>query len=123
MDHLLSLIPEGDVIPVVTVTSPRNTRMLRTLFRRRFVARWPLPDYFGPGKHRLGCQLISPDFREAPVAPVRDPVAVPVAAVGTMFSLMSADGLVLRDFVHTSHGPSFLLSLPAPGELNDTSPP
>jgi ribosomal protein S18 acetylase RimI-like enzyme len=45
-------------VPIYTVTSPRNTRMLRLLFGLRFAGRWVLPDYFGPGRHRIGCQLL-----------------------------------------------------------------
>jgi RimJ/RimL family protein N-acetyltransferase len=45
-------------LPIYTVTSPRNARMLRVLFNLRFAGRWVLPDYFGPGRHRIGCQLL-----------------------------------------------------------------
>lgn len=47
-------------VPIYTVTSPRNTRMLRLLFGLRFAGRWVLPDHFGPGRHRIGCQLVRP---------------------------------------------------------------
>lgn len=45
-------------VPIYTVTSPRNIRMLRLLFSLRFAGRWVLPDHFGPGRHRIGCQLL-----------------------------------------------------------------
>lgn len=45
-------------VPIYTVTSPRNTRMLHILFSLRFAGRWVLPDYFGPERHRIGCQLL-----------------------------------------------------------------
>jgi ribosomal protein S18 acetylase RimI-like enzyme len=48
----------ADVLPMCAVTSPRNARMLRLLFSLRFAGRWMLPDYFGPGRHRFGCQLL-----------------------------------------------------------------
>jgi GNAT superfamily N-acetyltransferase len=47
-----------DKLPIYAVTSPRNTRMLHLLFGLRFAGRWVLPDYFGPGRHRIGCQLL-----------------------------------------------------------------
>jgi GNAT superfamily N-acetyltransferase len=45
-------------LPIYTVTSPRNTPMLRLLFNLHFAGRWVLPDHFGPGRHRIGCQLL-----------------------------------------------------------------
>jgi hypothetical protein len=54
---------ERDDRPIYTVTSPRNIRMLRLLFRIDFAGRWVLPDFFGPGRHRIGCQLVHPVTR------------------------------------------------------------
>ena len=50
----------ADRLPVYTVTSPHNFRMLRILFNLGFAGRWALPDYFGPGRHRIGCQMRRP---------------------------------------------------------------
>jgi RimJ/RimL family protein N-acetyltransferase len=50
----------GTVLPVYTVTSPRNTRMLRVLFNLGFAGRWALPNHFGSGRHRIGCQMLLP---------------------------------------------------------------
>jgi GNAT superfamily N-acetyltransferase len=60
-----------DLVPIVTVTSPFNVRMLRVLFRRDFAVRWFVRDYFGPGRHRFGLQL-----RRRPPHPPAAPSAV-----------------------------------------------
>jgi ribosomal protein S18 acetylase RimI-like enzyme len=52
-------------VPWFTVTSPLNYLMLRILFHRDFGGRWFMPDFFGPGRHRLGCQLRTPGSRPA----------------------------------------------------------
>jgi ribosomal protein S18 acetylase RimI-like enzyme len=59
IDDCLSSVDDDfrALVPIVTITSPRNRLMLRIIHGRGFRARWYLPDYFGPGRDRLGCQL------------------------------------------------------------------
>jgi N-acetylglutamate synthase-like GNAT family acetyltransferase len=48
---------EQNELPVYTMTSPRNSAMLRLLFDQGFVGPWGLPHFFGPGLHRIGMRL------------------------------------------------------------------
>jgi GNAT superfamily N-acetyltransferase len=119
MDHLLAMVPPDTDIPIVTVTSPRNARMLHTLFRRRFVARWLLRNYFGPGKHRFGCQLLT--AKQLPTPP--DLRTIAVTELGSLFSVMEAQDLVVRALAQTPRGLSYVLGRARPGELLPTTPP
>jgi ribosomal protein S18 acetylase RimI-like enzyme len=75
IDHMLDLLGSGrEVTPVVTVTAPTNVPMLKILFKRGFSARWYLPDHFGPGMHRFGCQLLAPGPPPDPDEGVRVPL-------------------------------------------------
>lgn len=95
IDHMLELLgDEQHLTPVVTVTSPHNVRMLKALLQRGFSARWFLPDHFGPGSHRFGCQLLavdSPDPREA--------VRIPVSRLDRVAELMRTSGFRVRSIV------------------------
>jgi hypothetical protein len=108
---------------VVAVTSPRNHSMLRLLFARGFAVRWVLPDHFGPGRHRFGCQLRT----GAGWAPGSQVNWVPTAAVGTLRWLVQTRGLVIRALVPAScgaaFGPVFELAEPASGDLVPAPPP
>jgi GNAT superfamily N-acetyltransferase len=109
--------------PVIAVTSPRNHTMLRVLFARGFVARWVLPDHFGPGRHRLGCQLRS----GVDWPPGSGAGWVPTTAVGTLRWLVQTRGLVIRALRPASSapvfGPVFELAEPASGDLLPCTPP
>jgi hypothetical protein len=48
----------ADLLPVCAVTSPQNPQMLHLLFSMRFAGRWMLADHWGPGRHRIGFQLL-----------------------------------------------------------------
>jgi GNAT superfamily N-acetyltransferase len=102
--------------PVVTVTSPRNDRMLRLLFRYGFTASSALRDFFGPGQHRLGCELPG-----AATAEPGDARRVPAEAVPAVFRLMERHQLVIRGLVTTPRGPAFEL-VPRAGPADDLPP-
>ncbi len=119
MSHLLTVLPDGDRTAVVTVTSPRNLRMLRTLFRRGFAARWALTDYFGPGKHRFGCQLVRPGR----FLPPSSTWCIPIAAFGTLFEMMRTQDLVVRTVTESGLGQAFLATDWQPAEFFQASPP
>lgn len=105
---------------IYTVTSPQNIRMLRILFGWNFAGRWALPDHFGPGRHRIGCQLLretSPQSSRS--VRIR---TVPVAQSDQLMALI-ANGWVLRSVRHagaeahfelTTAGPDDFLPCPAP---------
>jgi GNAT superfamily N-acetyltransferase len=113
IDHFLASVGPGrHHVPVVTITSPRNVVMLRTLFRRHFVARWLLRDYFGPGKHRFCCQL-HPTGRWDPAVPSR---WVPVADQATLFALVEG-GMAVRSLRSAGGTPEYELVPPAPDFL------
>jgi ribosomal protein S18 acetylase RimI-like enzyme len=102
VDHMLALLgDERHVTPVLTVTSPSNTRMLKALLRRGFVARWFLADYFGPGYDRFGCQLL-------PVPPQVDPahrVRVPVARLDQIAELIRTGDFAVCSLVGSGATP------------------
>lgn len=95
-----------DKLPIYTVTSPRNTRMLRILFNSRFAGRHVLLDHFGPGRHRIGCQLLrgTSDLKEA--TRVRQ---VQLADIHRLDRLVH-DGWVIRDHHKGSAEPFFELA-------------
>jgi ribosomal protein S18 acetylase RimI-like enzyme len=118
--HVLSeLRPDLEKIPFVTLTSPFNTRMLRTLFRHGFVARWALPDYFGPQRHRFGFQLTN----QPVLGPAAETCRVPSTALGTAFWLMEAHHFVVRALVNTSRGLHFDMAPTCNGDFIETLPP
>lgn len=109
IDYFLSSRGPGqDQVPVVTITSPRNLVMLRTLFRRHFAARWLLRDYFGPGKHRFCAQLHTTGTWPSAVPPRW----VPAGDLDTVFRLVEG-GLVVRSLRSDRGTPEFELIPPA----------
>jgi GNAT superfamily N-acetyltransferase len=109
IDYFLeSMGAARDEVPVVTITSPRNVVMLRTLFRRKFVARWVMRDYFGPGKDRFLCQLHGTG-RWPSATPPRWVSADDLAAVLGMVD----EGFAVRSFRWADGCPQFELVPPA----------
>jgi len=92
--------------PIYTVTSPRNSRMLRLLFHVHFAGRWVLPDFFGRGRHRIGCQLLQPGSRG------RTPLQTALVRVSSIHQLDSLvdDGWLIRGLRRDPAGPFFELS-------------
>jgi GNAT superfamily N-acetyltransferase len=117
-------------LPIYTVTSPRNTRMLHLLFNLHFAGRWVLPDHFGPGRHRIGCQLLrrTSGLRES--ASVRQ---VPLADIHGLGRLVG-DGWVICGQHEDKTGPFFELAAgsgedflacpppPSPGRIHAERP-
>ncbi len=108
-----------DKLPIYTVTSPRNMRMLRLLFNARFVGRHVLLDHFGPGRHRLGCQLLrrTSDLKE--MATVRQ---VQLTDIHELNRLVR-DGWVIRDHHKRRTGPFFELAEGSDKDLLACPPP
>ena len=119
-DLITSAAQRGIADVLITATSPRNHAMLKLLFSCDFAARWPLPDFFGPGQHRLGCQL----RRRSVPRPAGAGVFVPMSALDVLFRAMSQNELVVRT-IETAHSEAqFVLSSTAPDEfLGSTSWP
>lgn len=104
---------------VVTVTSPRNRRMLRVLFKHGFAVRWILRDFFGPDRHRFGLQLRSRHSSSSP----GDRMWVPVTQVDDVFEAVERLGLVVRAEVERPGGAHFELDRPGEGEFPPGTPP
>jgi GNAT superfamily N-acetyltransferase len=122
IDYFLeSMGSARDEVPVVTITSPRNVVMLRTLFRRNFAARWVLRDHFGPGKDRFLCQLHSPGWGPS----TTPPHWVSADDLGTVLRLVD-EGFVVRSFRWADGLPEFEVVSPAidflPFSCPDLSP-
>ena len=129
IDHMLSFLgDQRDQLPVVTVTSPANLVMLKTLFRKGFSARWFMADHFGPGHHRFGCQLLNsgragsgPADRQATH---RGPaVWVPVTEVATIRRMMNTEGFRVRSHDGTTPSARFELVRTLPGDFLPAEPP
>jgi GNAT superfamily N-acetyltransferase len=119
MDHFLrAMEPQWRSNAVATVTSPRNHVMLGLLFTTGFAARWPLRDFFGPGRDRFGCQLST----AGPPAPgsVR---LVPTTALDAVYAVMDRHRHVVRALVQTESGAQFVMSPEQPGEFLECAPP
>jgi GNAT superfamily N-acetyltransferase len=94
-------------VPIYTVTSPRNTRMLRLLFNLRFVGRWVLPDHFGPGRHRIGCQILRRS------SGLLESAETQLLRFDDVYELarLADDGWVIRDQRKGETGPHFELAV------------
>ena len=119
MDHFIgSLEPERSTTAVVTVTSARNHFMLSLLLTRGFAGRWLLRDFFGPGRHRFGCQV-----RTTSTPPAGPLHRAPADRLEEVYRLMEERQHVIRSLVQSDAGPQFLLSPAEPGEFLDCLPP
>jgi hypothetical protein len=112
---------------IITVTSPRNAAMLRILFGRGFAVRWALPDFFGPGRHRLGFQLRT-TLDEPTGSRTR---LVPVLSFSTIRWLVTERRHVARALIDTPTGLAFelgpmaddeFLPCPSPGSYYGGAP-
>lgn len=105
-------------VPVIAVTSPRNLPMLSMMTRHGFAARWYLPDFFGPGKHRLCCQLRNRPPRIAPERAHR----VPVTDLRRIQQHLDR-GEVIDSLTSGPSGREFEIIEPGPHEFLPTEPP
>ena len=94
-----------DKLPIYTVTSPWNTRLLRLLFNLRFAGRWVLLDHFGPGRHRIGCQPLRAASGETEPRTARQ---VPLEDIYALDRLL-ATGWVIRGLHRKQAGVFFEL--------------
>lgn len=101
----------GPGLSIVTVTSPRNERMLRILFAHRFAARWVLRDYFGPECHRLGLNLCATPAWSTPVLG-----HIPAARVDDLLDAIDA-GLIARALVGRGRAAHFEVAEPTPEDF------
>jgi hypothetical protein len=106
-------------LAVVTVTSPRNQRMLRVLFKHGFAARWILRSCFGSDRYRLGLQAGFPDARPC----MSDPVWIPAANLDEVFHAVERSGLVARAVVTRRGERHFKLTRMSEGEFPPCTPP
>jgi ribosomal protein S18 acetylase RimI-like enzyme len=106
-------------VPIYTVTSPRNARMLHILFSLRFAGRWVLPDYFGPGRHRIGCQLL----RRA--SGLRESAETRLLRFDDIDELarLVEDGWVIRGQQRSETGPLFELAVGSGDDFLTCRPP
>jgi ribosomal protein S18 acetylase RimI-like enzyme len=104
ISHVLAVVgDEPQRTPFVTVTSPLNTKMLRTIFHHGFAARWVLRDYFGPQRHRFACQLRA-DAEQALPAGTQ---WLPSTELDTVYWLMETQQCTVQSLVDTAQGPYF----------------
>lgn len=119
IDDCLREVEPGtrEQVPIVTITSPRNLVMLRLMLARGFRGRWYLPDYFGPGRDRLGCQL----SRHGTVAPPWRTRRVSLDRVDELRAALATGREVVQEVSIT--GRAYVLApLPA-GDLLSGNPP
>ena len=120
IDRMLALLgDERHLTPVVTVTSPKNVRMLKALLKRGFSARWFLADHFGPRRHRFGCQLLTADAPEPVPA-----VWIPATALDQVAELMRARQYRVQSIDdNETAGARFGLVPTHPGDFLAADPP
>jgi ribosomal protein S18 acetylase RimI-like enzyme len=98
IDSFLESAGDGrNALPIITITSPHNHAMLRTLFRRGFAVRWFLPDYFGKDRHRFCCQLRSTGFW----SPSRPSQWVTASPLEPVVRLLEPGTVVIRSLVRS----------------------
>jgi ribosomal protein S18 acetylase RimI-like enzyme len=99
-------------LSIVTITSPRNLRMLSILFRYGFAGRWALRDFFGCDRHRLGLQLRSIGAQASPSGQVW----IPTGEVDEVLEAIEHRGLVVRAVVNRRAARLFELAPVTDGE-------
>jgi len=106
VERCLSLVDPTtrNTVPILTITSPRNLRMLAILLSHGFVARWYLQDHFGPKRDRLGMQLA-----RMPVEPGEGDHVLPVEELGSCRYLLAGEGLAVTSLCRSPGGPIFLV--------------
>jgi ribosomal protein S18 acetylase RimI-like enzyme len=113
------LAEHEEKLPIYSIASPRNTRMVRLLLNLRFAGRWVLPDHFGPGRHRVGWQLL----RKASRLPeATETVTVPAADLGELHRLVR-DGWVIVSPRWEGTQPLLVLALAGDGDFVGCPPP
>jgi ribosomal protein S18 acetylase RimI-like enzyme len=124
IDQMLAVLgAERHLTPVVTVTSPFNVRMLKTLFRRGFSARWFIRDHFGPGHHRLGCQLLT-DAGADPQSAVGPVIRVRATHLDEICERVQVNGMRVRAIDGATAATAWFELVPAgPNDFLAADPP
>ncbi|MDQ1295639.1 MAG: hypothetical protein QG608_3524 [Actinomycetota bacterium] len=110
VESCLSLVEPGArrTVAIVTITSPRNLRMLHILLRHGFLVRWFLKDHFGPGRDRFGLQLAAVENWEADDG--GEQLLVPVSRLEFLCRKVEREGWTIVALARTSGTVLFVLA-------------